>query len=149
MRLEEYLKKDLIIHELTASTKEEVLAELVQRVCRSNDEVDHDVALRVLHERERLGTTGIGDGIAIPHGKLTGLDTMIVAMGRSTGGLDFESLDGRPVHVVFLVLAPEHVAGMHLRILAHISRLLKDADFRRALLDAPDDEALWQLLSKA
>lgn len=149
MRLEEYLKKDLIIHELTASTKEEVLAELVQRVCRSNDEVDRDVALRVLHERERLGTTGIGDGIAIPHGKLTGLDTMIVAMGRSTGGLDFESLDGRPVHVVFLVLAPEHVAGMHLRILAHISRLLKDADFRRALLDAPDDEALWQLLSKA
>lgn len=149
MRLEEYLSKDLIIHEISASTKEEVLAELVNAVCRVHSEVDGALALRVLHEREQLGTTGIGDGIAIPHGKLSDLGRIVLAVGRSGAGFGFDSLDGKPVHIVFLVLAPEHVAGMHLRVLAHISRLLKDGAFRRALIEASDANAMWELLSKA
>lgn len=149
MRLDEYLSKDLIIHELSASTKEGVLAELVTAASLAFSGVDGPAALKVLHEREQLGTTGIGDGIAIPHGKLPDLGHIILAVGRSSAGFGFDSLDGKPVHLVFLVLAPEHVAGMHLRVLAHISRLLKDVAFRRALIEAADVNAMWELLSKA
>lgn len=147
MQLEEYISRELIIPELSASTKEGVLAELVNAVRNAVPEFDAERALRVLQDRERLGTTGIGDGIAIPHGKMAALDRIVVVAARRTEGIEFDSLDGRPVQIVFLVLAPEHVVGMHLRILAHISRLLKDASFRTAFMQAPDGDALRQLLS--
>ncbi|WP_035064623.1 PTS sugar transporter subunit IIA [Nitratidesulfovibrio termitidis] len=146
MRLSEYLHDDLILPELSAGTKKEVLAELVQAVVRRHPEVDAAVALGVLHDRESLGTTGIGDGVAIPHGKLANISDIVVAVGRSVPGIDFDALDMKPCHLFFLVLAPEQVAGMHLRILAHISRLLKDPQFRRAMLDAPDGEAFKALM---
>ncbi|MGJ3522102.1 PTS sugar transporter subunit IIA [Nitratidesulfovibrio sp. D1] len=146
MRLSEYLHDDLILPELSAGTKKEVLAELVQAVVRRHPEVDAAVALGVLQDREGLGTTGIGDGVAIPHGKLASIGDIVVAVGRSVPGLDFDALDMKPCHLFFLVLAPEQVAGMHLRILAHISRLLKDPQFRRAMLEAPDGEAFRAIM---
>ncbi|GFM35446.1 PTS sugar transporter subunit IIA [Desulfovibrio psychrotolerans] len=149
MKLGEYLDKTMILPELTASTKEEVLAELVAPVIAACPQLDAESVVNVLRERESLGTTGIGDGIAIPHGKLDNLDRIILVAGRSTGGVDFEALDFKLCTIFFLVLAPEQVAGMHLRILAQISRLLKDPEFRSSFLSAPDADVLWHLLNNA
>lgn len=131
MRLGDYLDKDLIIPELTSATKAEVLQELVDCIGAKVDAFDTKLAVDVLFEREGLGTTGIGDGVAIPHGKMAGMDDIHVVVARSTVGIDFESLDQSPCHFFFLVLAPEQIAGQHLRILAQISRLLKDAEFKK------------------
>lgn len=149
MRLGEYLDKELIVAELTSASKAEVLAELVGRIAAKVDGFDQELAIKVLMEREALGTTGIGDGIAIPHGKMPELEDIHVVVGRSSGGIDFEALDQSPCTIFFLVLAPEQVAGQHLRILAQISRLLKDATFKTNFMASDDLEALWTLLQGA
>ncbi|MGE4422950.1 MAG: PTS sugar transporter subunit IIA [Pseudodesulfovibrio sp.] len=146
MKLSDYLAKELILPELKSATKSDVLNELVAPLGEQYPEMDTDHAVRVLLDRERLGSTGIGDGIAIPHGKLEDLEKVIVVVGRSRNGVEFEALDHSPCTIFFLVLAPEQVAGMHLRVLAQISRLLKDEEFRKAFLSADDLEALWALL---
>ncbi|TVM18329.1 PTS sugar transporter subunit IIA [Oceanidesulfovibrio indonesiensis] len=148
MRLADYLDKDLLISNIQATEKGAVLAELIAPVSEKIPNLDADKALKVLLEREYLGTTGIGDGIAIPHGKLEDLDEIVLVVGRSPGGVDFEALDFKLCTIFFLVLAPEKVAGMHLRILAHISRLLKEESFRRQFLEAGDKEQLWDLLAR-
>jgi len=147
MRLGEFLRKDFVLDDLKASDKTEVLSELVAPVAQAFPDVDPGKALRVLMDRENLGTTGIGDGVAIPHGKMDSLKEIVIVAGRSRGGVDFEALDHKPCRIFFLVLAPEHVAGMHLRILAQISRLLSDEGFRESFLDAQDQESLWRVLS--
>jgi PTS system nitrogen regulatory IIA component len=146
MKLSDYLAKELILPELESETKSDVLNELVAPLGVQYPEMDTDHAVRVLLDRERLGSTGIGDGIAIPHGKLEDLEKVIVVVGRSRNGVEFEALDHSPCTIFFLVLAPEQVAGMHLRVLAQISRLLKDEEFRKAFLTADDLEGLWTLL---
>ncbi|MDC0335956.1 PTS sugar transporter subunit IIA [Pseudodesulfovibrio sp.] len=146
MNLGDYLEKDLVLPELTSGSKSEVLTELVAPLGEAYPEMDTDHAVRVLLDREKLGTTGIGDAIAIPHGKLEDLEKVIVVVGRSKAGLDFDALDHNPCSIFFLVLAPEQVAGMHLRILAQISRVLKDATFRQEFMAADDRDAMWKLL---
>ncbi len=148
MRLADYLDKDLLIPSIQATEKGAVLSELIAPVSEKIPSLDTGKALKVLLEREYLGTTGIGDGIAIPHGKLEDLDEIVLVVGRSPGGVDFEALDFKLCTIFFLVLAPEKVAGMHLRILAHISRLLKEESFRRQFLEAEDKEQLWDLLTR-
>lgn len=147
MRLGEYLRKDFVLDDLKASDKPEVLAELVSPVAQAFPDLSPEKALRVLMDRENLGTTGIGDGVAIPHGKMELLKEIVIVAGRSREGVDFESLDHKPCRIFFLVLAPEHVAGMHLRILAQISRLLSDEGFRGSFLEAQDRESLWRVLT--
>lgn len=146
MKLGDYLEKDLVLPSLTSDSKSGVLMELMAPAAKANPEIDTDQAVRVLLDREKLGTTGIGDSVAIPHGKLENLEKVIVVVGRSPGGVDFEALDNKPCAIFFLVMAPEHVAGMHLRILAQISRILKDEAFRKRFIDAADHEELWSLL---
>ncbi len=148
MKLEEYLDRDFVLPALQSKTKSEVLEELIAPIGKKLAGFDLAKAHKVLLEREYLGTTGIGDGVAIPHGKLDSLSDIILVVGRSKEGVDFESLDFKLCNIFFLVLAPEQVAGVHLRILAHISRLLKDENFRTTFVSAPDQEALWQLLSQ-
>ena len=149
MRLEDYLQPDFIIGELASESKSEVLAELVAPIQAHWPEFDAKRAHQVLLDRENLGTTGIGDGVAIPHGKMESLERIVIVVGRSRAGVSFDALDFKPCRIFFLVLAPEHVAGLHLRILAHISRLLSDESFRRAFLAAENDVALWQVLTAA
>lgn len=149
MKLGEYLEKELVLPELTASTKQEALAELLAPVVEKNPALDAEEVFNVLMEREALGTTGIGNGIAIPHGKLPSLDKIVVVAGRSFEGLDFDALDQKPCNIFFMVLAPENVAGTHLRILAQISRLLKDEDFKQLFMESDSQDALWNLLSAA
>ncbi|WP_167939830.1 PTS sugar transporter subunit IIA [Desulfobaculum xiamenense] len=149
MKLGDFLDNELILPELSARTKSRVLAELVAAVAERRPEIDVEAAHKVLLEREALGTTGIGEGIAIPHGKLDALEDIVLVVGRSAEGVEFDALDFRPCHIFFLVLAPEKVAGMHLRILAHISRMLKDDAFRKAFLCAEGREGLAKLLEGA
>ena len=146
MKLGDYLEKDLVLPDLASDTKSEVLKELVAPLGEKYPEMDTDLAVRVLLDREKLGTTGIGDAIAIPHGKLEELEKVIVVVGRSISGVDFEALDHKPCSIFFLVLAPEQVAGMHLRILAQISRVLKDDNFRNRFMDVDGVDGLWTLL---
>ncbi|ACV68883.1 PTS sugar transporter subunit IIA [Desulfohalobium retbaense] len=146
MQLNEFLEGELILPDLTARDKAGVLEELVTPLGHKWPQLDLESAKAVLLEREGLGSTGIGDGIAIPHGKLDVLDEVSVVVGRSLPGVEFDALDQKPCHIFFLVMAPEHVAGMHLRILATISRTLKDEVFRQSFMQAEGKEGLWQLL---
>ena len=143
MRIEDLLAPELVVPRLEASTKAGVLEELVEVVAAHHPEIDRGRLLEALDERERLNTTALGDGVAIPHGKLPGLRRTFAAFGRSPAGVDFQSIDGKPTYLFFLLVAPEESAGAHLKALARISRLLKDASFRQRLLDAPDAKALW------
>jgi PTS system nitrogen regulatory IIA component len=146
MKLAEYLDKDLIISDLSARTKSEVLAELVSPLAARFPHLDSKRVAQVLMDREMLGTTGIGDGIAIPHGKLDSIEQVLVIVGRSRQGVDFASLDHKPASIFFTVLAPSSVVGLHLKLLATVSRLLKDDSFRQAFGAAPDQDGLWRLL---
>jgi PTS system nitrogen regulatory IIA component len=146
MRLEEYLDRDLVLPELASTTKPEALREMTAAISARHPHLDAGLALSVLLDREALGTTGIGDAVAIPHGKLAGLENIIVLVARSKMGVDFEALDFKPCTIFFLVLAPEQMTGIHLRILAHISRLIKDDSFRKDFHEAKDRDALHQLL---
>jgi len=146
MQLSEYLNKHLIIPELKSNTKQEVLRELLVPLEAKFPTLNIKNAYKVLIEREQLGSTGIGDGVAIPHGKIQELPNIILVVGRSFQGVDFDALDKKPCYIFFLVLAPENVAGLHLRILAHISRLLKDMEFRKAFMEAEGVDGIWSLL---
>ncbi|HSP99852.1 MAG TPA: PTS sugar transporter subunit IIA [Candidatus Dormibacteraeota bacterium] len=136
----------LVAPDLAGADKTAVLRELAEHLARSHAGIDPDRLVEVLWERERLGSTAIGDGIAIPHGKLPGLSGVIGAFGRHPAGVDFESLDGSPTHLFFLLVAPEDSVGQHLKALARVSRLLKDRAFRERLLAAPDRGALFRLI---
>ncbi len=145
MKILDILNKDCIIPELSSQSKEEVLEELTGALLTCKADLNREALVEVLLERERLGSTGIGDGIAIPHGKIQDLDELILSFGRSTRGIEFDSMDGRPTHLFFLLIAPENSAGIHLRALAKISRLLKSAHFRQRLLEAGNKEELFQV----
>jgi PTS system nitrogen regulatory IIA component len=104
--------------------------------------------MKVLLERERLGSTGIGDGIAIPHGKLRDINDLVLSFGRSAEGIDFESMDGKPVHLFFLLVAPETCAGIHLRALARIARLLKNGTVRKKLAKVDSREDIFSIIQQ-
>jgi PTS system nitrogen regulatory IIA component len=148
MKIAEILTPEMVVAQLRGLTKAEVLTELAECLCKGHKEVSFERLLSVLNERERLGSTAIGDGIAIPHGKLRGITNILGVFGRSTGGVDFESLDGNPTHLFFLLVAPEDSASLHLKALARVSRLFKDAGFRQRLLDAGDGAELYRLLKE-
>ncbi|MCF8105422.1 MAG: PTS sugar transporter subunit IIA [Desulfohalobiaceae bacterium] len=146
MQLSDYLDPDLFIYDLKGRDKSGVLLEMLSHLREKFSDLDPEKAHEILLERENLGSTGIGDGVAIPHGKMEELKNIVVIVGRSEQGVDFAALDTKPCHIFFLVLAPEDVAGQHLRILAQISRLLKDPGFRRDFIEAEDPRAFRELL---
>jgi nitrogen PTS system EIIA component len=148
MKITDMLKREFVLEQLKAGNKRDALAELAGVFAQGRIKVDSEAMLHVLLERERLGSTGIGDGIAIPHGKLPGLEEMVVSFGRSREGIAFEAMDGKPVHLFFLLMAPENSAGQHLKALAKISRMLKDANFRKSLLEAKMHEDLFRIIAE-
>ena len=149
MQLADYLDQDLILPELQSESKQNALEELLSPLQKKEPQLDQAKALEILLERERLGSTGIGNGVAIPHGKVEELEDITLVVGRSLKGVDFESLDQEPCTIFFLVLAPENVAGTHLRLLAQISRLLKDPEFRSSFMNAEGTGGLWELLQNS
>jgi len=148
MKINELLRREFVLEQLKAENKRDALAELVGVFSQAKMNLDSEAMLHVLLERERLGSTGIGDGIAIPHGKLPELAEMVVSFGRSREGIAFDAMDGKPVHLFFLLMAPENSAGQHLKALAKISRMLKDAIFRKNLLEAKREEDLFRIIAE-
>lgn len=148
MKILDILAVDSIVSELKGKTKKQVLEELVDAVKQNKPNIDRDQFMKVLLERERLGSTGIGDGIAIPHGKLNGIDDLALSFGRSVEGIDFESMDGKPVHLFFLLVAPEACAGVHLRALAKIARLLKNGIVRKKLAKVVSREDIFSIIQQ-
>jgi len=148
MKILDVLSPKVINAELAADTKTEVLSSLVDLLYENNKIKNKDKVLQILLERERLGSTGIGAGIAIPHGKYNDIETLVAAFGRSKKGVDFEAEDKKPVFLFFLFLAPENAAALHLRILARISRLLKRDSFREKLIQAEDAQDIMKIISK-
>jgi len=146
MKLSDIFKPQFIIPDLKAHDKKGVLEELSQIITEQEKSLNKGTLLQVLLERERLGSTGIGDGIALPHGKLRGLDKLLISFGRSIDGLDFESIDEQPACLFFLLLAPENSAGMHLKSLAKISRILKDGNLRQRLMGAETTEEIYKII---
>jgi PTS system nitrogen regulatory IIA component len=145
MKILEVLNKEAILVDLKANDKKGVLDELVTPVAKIAG-VDHSDLVSVLLEREQLGSTGIGGGIGIPHGKLKNLETLVLGFGLSRNGVDFESMDGRPTHIFFLLITPDTSTGLHLKLLARISRLLKKDPFKEKLLRATRREEIIQAI---
>lgn len=146
MHLTDILQPEMVWPELTATTKPEVLKELAKRISTGNASLDEQRVAEILAERERLGSTGIQDGIAIPHGKVPGLDRIVIACGRSSRGIEFDAHDTKPTHLFFVLLAPEFAAGQHLKALARLSRILKDARFREKLMGAGDASEMYRAI---
>ena len=128
--------------------KEEVLEELVDALVRANQVTDREAALAALLERERLGTTGIGGGVAIPHGKHESVTTLTAALGTSPNGIEWEAADGEPVYLVFLVLAEANNPGPHVQLLADIARLLKTPGLRQRLVAADSPDGVMRLIGE-
>lgn len=146
MKICQYINRHLVFPEMKAQDKEGVLAELAAGIARQTPGLKAEEILKVLRDRERLGSTGIGEGFAIPHGKMKELDRILIAFGRSRQGIPFDSLDGKPAHYFFVLIAPEESAGLHLKALAKISRFIKDSEFKEHLSRASDAEALWKVI---
>ena len=145
MKIQDIVSPEAVLDDLRAATKEGVLRELSEVIAKIVPKLSADSLTGILMERESLGSTGIGDGVAIPHGKVAGIEHLVAAFGRSRSGVQFHSLDGKPAYLFFLIVAPEYSAGMHLKALARISRLLKDERFRRSLVEAADAEELRRI----
>jgi nitrogen PTS system EIIA component len=148
MKLLDILPRKSIIPGLKGRTKKQVLEELIDALLEEKPELDRDRLMAVLLERERLGSTGIGDGIAIPHGKIKDINQLILAFGKSADGVDFESMDGKPVHLFFLLVAPENCTGIHLRALARIARLLKNAPVRKRLVGVNTQDEIYEVIQQ-
>jgi PTS system nitrogen regulatory IIA component len=148
MKLLDILPKQLIVPDLKGRSKKQVLDELIDALLQEKPELDRERLMAVLLERERLGSTGIGDGIAIPHGKMKDLSQLLLVFGKSTEGVDFESMDGKPVHLFFLLVAPENCTGTHLRALARIARLLKNAPVRKRLVTAQAQDEIYAVIQQ-
>ncbi|MDX2496678.1 MAG: PTS sugar transporter subunit IIA [Desulfobacterales bacterium] len=147
MKILDVLLKEAILPDLNANDKKGVLEELVTPVARIAD-INHDYLVKVLMERERLGSTGIGEGIGIPHGKVKGLESLVLGFGLSKKGVDFDSMDGQPAHIFFLLLTPENSTGLHLKLLARISRILKNDPFKQRLLHATNRDEIYSIIEE-
>ena len=147
MTITDILTPERVIPELTATTKDAVLDELANLLVGQIPQATPARLVAVLRERERLNSTAIGDGIAIPHGRLSGTKSVVAGFARSTAGVDFDSVDRQPTHLFFVLIAPDDAAAMHLKALARISRLLRDQAVCAKLRGTDRAEALYALLT--
>lgn len=146
MKIMDFLKEKAIVADLKSTNKEGIIREMIELLVDAQAIKDKDKLVKILLERETLGSTGIGQGVAIPHGKCASVKELVAAFGISRNGVNYDSLDGEPVYIFFLLVAPEDSAGPHLKALARISRLLKDKYFRDTLRVAPDVKSLIKIL---
>lgn len=146
MKIADTLSKALILPSLAAKNKIDCLMEFAHAISKDHPELQKDEVANILMEREKLGSTGIQDGIAIPHGKFKGLEHTLILFARSLDGIDFQAFDSQPTQLFFVLLAPENATTEHLKLLARLSRLLKNIKLREKLLKANDAQALYQIL---
>jgi PTS system nitrogen regulatory IIA component len=146
MKMSEIIEEENIIPDLKAKDKNGVLEELAEAVSNREPSINKRDLVRVLIERERLGSTGIGDGVAIPHGKMNGIKHPLISFGRSNKGLDFDSMDGQTAYLFFLLVAPENSSSVHLQVLAKIAKILKNSAIRKNLMEARTKEEIYQTI---
>ncbi len=148
LRVIDLLSEDVIAPDLKADNKEGVLCELIEVLYNAGKIKDKKKALDAVLDREKLSTTGIGYGVAIPHGKYNEIDKLIACFGRSKKGIDFDAMDHRPVHIFFLFLSSENETNLHLKILARSCRLLKKDTFRESLMHAENGEEILKVIAR-
>ncbi|OEG70386.1 hypothetical protein ATZ36_04615 [Candidatus Endomicrobiellum trichonymphae] len=148
MKIMDFLNKDAIIIDLKSTDKKSAIIELVETLKNTKKVKKTDEIINVIWEREKLGSTGIGQGVAIPHGKTDVLHEQIGVLGISHKGIEFNSLDGEPVHIIFLLVGPVEVAGQHLKALSKISRLFKDKFLRQAIKNATAVEEVLKIIQE-
>jgi PTS system nitrogen regulatory IIA component len=148
MKITDILVREGSILDLVATSKDELLAEMASGLAAVEPGLGEDQLLGVLRERESLQSTGIGEGVAIPHGKIGGLDRLVATFARSSAGVDFDSIDGQPTHLFFLLVVPEQSGGQHLKALARISRFFRDASFREKLLGADELDDIFRAIEE-
>ena len=148
MKIMDFLNPKAIIPSLKAADKEGVIRELVDALARAEGITNKEDLVKALLTRESLGSTGIGQGIGIPHAKTQNVKNLVAAFGLSHKGVNFDSLDGEPVYIFFLLIATEESAGPHLKALARISRMLKDKYFRELLKKAKDDKEILRIIQE-
>jgi PTS system nitrogen regulatory IIA component len=147
MKISEFLDADAVIPQLGAKDKPGILKELAGPLAR-HIPVPAEKIFGMLSEREEIGTTGIGEGVAIPHGKLSGVPRLTASFGVAHQGVDFQAIDNKPTFLFFALIAPENSAGLHLKALARISRLFKSPAFREAILKADGAAAIYALITR-
>ncbi len=147
MKILDVIPKESILDDLKSQNKKGLLEELVVPLAASTG-LNADDLVRVLMERERLGSTGIGGGIGIPHGKIKDLESLVLGFGLSRKGIDFESIDGEPTHIFFVLITPEDSTGLHLKLLARISRILKNDHFKERLLNAANRDEIFEIIKQ-
>ena len=146
MKLSKLIEEDLMNFELGSGGKEEVITEMVDLAARSKLVRDKDLLLEEVIKREKLVTTGVGWGVAFPHAKTRAMKGIVIAFGRSTKGVPFEAMDGKPVHLFFLIAAPEDTIGAHLNVMARLSFLMKGQENRERLLAAKNPGEVMEVL---
>jgi PTS system nitrogen regulatory IIA component len=147
MKITDILKKEYIIEDLVSSDKESTLDELSSFLKDKGMISNKEILQSALMEREALGSTGIGENVAIPHAKISAIDQIITVFGRSIKGIEFDSLDKKPVHFIYLVLAPMNSSGQHLKVLARISRLLKNKSLRESIIRATEANQIYAIIA--
>lgn len=148
MKITDFLNVQTIIPALAAREKNAVLEEMAGWLVSYHRQLDKQKVLNVLLEREKISTTAIGEGVAIPHGKLAEVERVLGVFARSPEGVDFASLDGGLTYLFFVLIAPESAAADHLKALARISRLLKDEAFRRRLIEGQSSQELFNIIAE-
>ncbi|MGD0916027.1 MAG: PTS sugar transporter subunit IIA [Thermodesulfobacteriota bacterium] len=148
MKIIDYLQEEWVIPDLQGTDKDSVLKELSGVLVKPCQVASAEELFQVLLDREKLGSTGIGEGIAIPHGRVRKLKTFLISFGRSIKGVDFDSIDRKSSHLFFLVMAPENSAADNLKLLGRIVTLLKDTTFRKRLMEAQSQRELFQIISE-
>jgi len=150
MKITDFLSKKAIVMDIQSSKKEDVIKELVEALSEAGEieKRSRNKIIEALLSRESLGSTAIGQGVAIPHAKSDCVEKLVAAFGLSRKGIDFDSLDGEPAHIFFLLLASQDSAGPHLKALARIARLLKDKYFRDSLRSCEDDKAIIKIINQ-
>jgi PTS system nitrogen regulatory IIA component len=148
MKIMDFLNKKAVTASLKAENKEGIIRELVDLLASATGMDNKDELVKAILARESLGSTGIGQGIGIPHAKCSCIKQLVAAFGLSQKGVDFDSLDGEPVYIFFLLVAPEESAGPHLKALARISRMLKDKYFRDLLKKSKDEKEILRIIQE-
>jgi PTS system nitrogen regulatory IIA component len=148
MKIMDYLNKEWVIPDLQGTDKPSILKELSSVLVKPCQVTSVEELLQVLLDREKLGSTGIGEGIAIPHGRLKKLKFFFISFGRSLKGVDFDSIDRKPSQLFFLVMAPENSAVDNLKLLSRIVTLLKEPSFKKRLMEAPSQKELFQIIAE-
>jgi len=147
LELTDFISPKLIKLELAATQKIDAIRELISLLDGAGHISDADSFLKSVLEREKVGSTGIGKGIAIPHSRTNAVREVVVAVGRSPAGIEFEALDGKPVHLIFMIAAPIDSGGLYLKALARLSRLLRYQEFRNELMEAKTVEEILEIIA--